>query len=326
MQDCCVNQSCYGDPHRHGLGVVVFKKIVLVFVLLLVAGGAYLYSQTRALEVEQLTDDLWVLRGFGGNVAVLRTDAGNVIVDTMTFHLQGERIRDVARELTGADTALLINTHYHLDHTHGNPAFAPGTRVLATERTLSHLQALDAEFWTGDAAQLMPNETFAGRRLRFSLGNKTLELVHPGRGHTDGDLVVLFVDEEVVHMGDLLFNQHYPNIDLEAGGSVQQWPQTLDNIARLNFSRVIPGHGATTDREGIASFRAFMEQLGAIGSAAAADNASLEDVLATDALTADVGYEPIRFIVSLGLDRNFVLQRAWEEATGNFVLANEATP
>lgn len=303
----------------------MFKKILLVFALLLVAAGAYIYSQTRALAVEQLSDDLWVLRGFGGNVAVLRTDAGNVIVDTMTLPLQGERIRDVARELTGADTVLLINTHYHLDHTHGNPAFTPGTRVLATERTLSHLQALDAEFWTGDAKQLMPNETFVGRHS-LRLGNKTLELVHPGRGHTDGDLVVVFADEGVIHMGDLMFNQHYPNIDLEAGGSIQEWPATLDKVSTLNFSRVIPGHGATTDREGIAAFRTFMQQLGAIGSAAAADNTSLEDVLATDAFTADAGYEPIRFIISLGLNRNFVLQRAWEEATGNFVLANEAQP
>lgn len=303
----------------------MFKKILLVFGVLLLAGGAYLYSQTRALDVEQLSDDLWVLRGFGGNVAVLRTDAGTVIVDTMTLPLQGERIIDVARELTGADVALLINTHYHLDHTHGNPAFAPGTRVLATERTLSHLQALDAEFWTGDAAQLLPNETFVGRHS-LTLGNKTLELVNPGRGHTDGDLVVVFVEEQVVHMGDLLFNQHYPNIDLEAGGSVQQWPETLDKVTELNFTRAIPGHGATTDREGIAKFRAFMKELWAVGSAAAADNASLEDVLATDAFTADAGYEPIRFIVSLGLDRNFVLQRSWEEATGNFVLSNEATP
>lgn len=277
------------------------------------------------MAVEQLSDDLWVLRGFGGNVAVLRTDAGTVIVDTMTLPLQGARIRDIARDLTGADTALLINTHYHLDHTHGNPAFAAGTRVLSTERTLSHLKALDAEFWEGDAAKLLPNETFAGSHS-LTLGNKTLELVHPGRGHTDGDLVVVFVEEQVVHMGDLLFNKHYPNIDLEAGGSVARWPATLDKVAELNFTQVIPGHGATTDRSGIAAFRTFMEQLGAIGSAAADDNASLEDVLATDAFTADAGYEPIRFIVSLGLDRNFVLQRAWEEATGNFVLANGPTP
>ena len=100
-----------------------WQTVLLVFVVLIAVVGGYVFMQVRALDVEQLSDDLYVLRGFGGNTAVLRTDAGTVVVDTMTLPLQGTRIRETARELTGADTVLLINTHYHLDHTHGNPAF-----------------------------------------------------------------------------------------------------------------------------------------------------------------------------------------------------------
>jgi cyclase len=301
----------------------LWQTIVALLLLGIAIVGGYVYSQVRALEIEQLSDDLWVLRGFGGNTAVLRTREGTVIVDTMTFGIQGSRIRDVARELTGADTALIINTHYHLDHTHGNPAFAAGTRVLSTERTLSHLRALDGDFWTGDAAQLMPNETFTERQTLL-FGGKTLELVHPGPGHTDGDLVVVFVDEGVIHMGDLLFNNHYPNIDLEAGGTVRDWAATLEATKPLPFDRVIPGHGATTDRDGIRQFQSFVTQLSEIGQQAATQGWSLEEVRATDALTTDAGYVPIEFIVSLGLDRGFVLQRAWEEASGNFERLNPA--
>ncbi|MEM9623801.1 MAG: MBL fold metallo-hydrolase [Pseudomonadota bacterium] len=297
-------------------------QIALIAIVLVIAGATgFVYSELRAIEVEQLTDDLYVLRGMGGNTAVLRTDAGNVIVDTMTFPLQGDKIREVAWELTGSDTAMIINTHYHFDHTHGNPAFAPGTRVLSTERTLSHLNALDAEFWAGEAAPLKPNETFEDQQT-LEIGGKTIELVHPGIGHTDGDLVVVFTDEQVIHMGDLHFNQHYPNIDLEAGGSISAWPATLDRTLALSFDRVIPGHGATTDRDGIRQYQNFLHQLWEIGEKAAADGTSLEDVLATDALTEDAGYEPIRFFISIGLDRPFVLQRAWEEATGNFTRLN----
>ena len=299
----------------------IWQIVVAILLAVVIGAAGYVYFQVRALEVEQLSDDLWVLRGFGGNTAVLRTDAGTVIVDTMTFGVQGSRIREMARELTGADTALIINTHYHLDHTHGNPAFEPGTRVLSTERTLSYLLTLDEDFWTGDAAQLLPNETFSDRQT-LMMGDKKIELVHPGPGHTDGDLVVVFVDEGVIHMGDLLFNRHYPNIDLEAGGTVQAWPATLDQTMPLPFDRVIPGHGATTDRDGIRQFRSFIAQLGEIGRQAAEEGWSLEQTRATDALTADAGYEPIEFIVSLGLDRGFVLQRAWEEATGNFERVN----
>jgi cyclase len=298
-----------------------WQLITLAVTATLVLILGWVYSQVRAIDVEVLSDDLFVLRGFGGNVAVLKTTEGTVVVDSMTLPLQGSRIREIARELTGAETILLINTHYHLDHTHGNPAFEPGTRVLSTERTLEHLDALDADFWTGEAAALKPNETFTDRQT-LTIGGKTIDLVSPGRGHTDGDLVVVFRDERVLHAGDLMFKDHYPNIDLEAGGTIRYWPATLDRVMTLNFDRVIPGHGVTTDREGIIQFQAFLSQLWDIGQQAAANGTSLDEVKKSTALTADAGYQPIRFIVSLGLDRPFVLQRAWEEATGNFVPAS----
>lgn len=294
--------------------------LLLALVLVVVFCG-YVFLQLRTIEVERLSDDLWVLRGLGGNTAVLRTDAGAVVVDTMTLPLQGRRIRELARVLTGADTVLIINTHYHIDHTHGNPAFEAGTRVLSTERTLSHLQALDADFWQGEAARLLPTETFSDR-MTLSIGGKTIELIHPGAGHTDGDLVVLFTDEGVLHTGDLMFNRYYPNIDLEAGGSIQRWVPTLENMLQLDFTRVIPGHGETTDRAGLRQFLALIAQLAEIGNSAAEKNLSLEQTLATDQLTADEGYRRIRLIIPLPMDREFVITRAWEEATGNFERLN----
>jgi cyclase len=294
-------------------------KVLLALLLVVAVAGAYVYSQFRSIDVEQLDEDLWVLRCLGGNTTVLRTSAGTVVVDTMTFGMQGERIRDIATELAGQPPVMIINTHYHFDHTHGNPAFEKGTRVLSTDRTLAYLNALDAEFWQGDAAHLLPSEPFTDQQT-LSIGGKTIELIHPGPGHTDGDLVVLITDEGVLHTGDLMFNHHYPNIDLEAGGTVQGWPQTLDRILAMDFTRVVPGHGATTDRAGIQAFQAFITQLGEIGQEAASTGATLEATQATTELTTDAGYEPIVFIVPLGLDRNFVLGRAWEEATGNFQL------
>ncbi len=154
--------------------------------------------------------------------------------------------------------------------------------------------------------------------MTLSVGGKTIELIHPGAGHTDGDLVVLFVDEGVLHTGDLLFNHYYPNIDLEAGGSVQQWAGTLESLLRLNFTRVIPGHGETTDRTGLRQFLAVIAQLAEIGRTAAEKGWSLETTLATDQLTADAGYGRIWMIFPLPMDREFVITRAWEETTGNF--------
>jgi len=201
----------------------LWQWILMAILAVMFVGGGYVFSQIRDLRVEQLDEDLHVLFGLGGNVAVLSTDEGTVIVDTMTLQYQGDRIRQVATELTGKPVVAIINSHYHLDHTHGNPAFDPGTRVISTERTLHHLLHTDADYFAGDAAPLLPNETFVND-VRLDFGNKTLRLLSLGRGHTDGDSVVLFEQERVIHMGDLLFHRLYPNIDLEAGGSVREWP------------------------------------------------------------------------------------------------------
>ena len=197
----------------------LWKSALVVLIGLLLALGLYLLVQLRTLEVETLSEDLYVLRGLGGNTAVLRTGAGAVIVDSMTLPMQGKLIREIAKSLTGEDPVLLINTHYHPDHTHGNPGFEPGTRIVSTERTLSHLNALDSKFWSGEKAELLPNETITDRQT-LNIGSKTVEIIHPGPGHTDGDLVVLLADERVIHTGDLLFYGYYPLIDLGAGGSV----------------------------------------------------------------------------------------------------------
>ena len=285
--------------------------------LLVVVAVAALYAATSRLESEQVTQDVFLIKGVGGNVAVLRTGEGALVVDTMTFNWQGEGIRALARSLTGEHFGTIVNTHYHLDQTRGNPAFEAGTRVIATAKTLLHLTRTDADYFAGDAAALLPGETFDDE-LTLQIGTKTVRLIHPGRGHTDGDLVALFVEDDVLVAGDLFFNRLYPNIDLEAGGSIAEWPTTLDRVLRLPFTRVIPGHGPASDREGLTGFRDFIAELGSVSRADREAGWTREETIARGELTADAGYEQITMIVPIGLNRDFVLGRAWDEATQTF--------
>jgi len=290
--------------------------IVIAVLGLGLAIAGWVFLQVRALAVVNVTDDLHMITGLGGNVAVLKTGAGTVIVDTMTFRLQGERIRALAESLTGEPIVTVINTHYHSDHTHGNPGFAPGTMVVSTTRTLEHLTTRDAAYWDGDAGHLLPNQTFDGNET-LRIGAKTIELVHPGRGHTDGDLVAVFVEDAAIHLGDLFFHRRYPNIDLEAGGSVAAWGDTLDTVLTLDFEHVLPGHGDLSDRDGLRQYQRFIRQLAQVGRSAAAAGWTREETLERAALTEDAGYEPMEVPLVLGLNREFAIGRAWEEATGN---------
>lgn len=290
-------------------------RIVVALVVLLAIGGFYLYNQVRTLTAQSLTDDVHVLTGLGGNVAVLRTPEGAVVVDSMTFRMQGQEISRQAEVLTGRPVRVVINTHYHPDHTHGNPGFPTGMRVVATQRTHHHLTTKDAAYWEGDAQSALPNETFDDEHV-IKLGDKTIRLLHLGRGHTDGDLVVHVVEDRVLHLGDLLFHGFYPNIDLEAGGSVREWRATLDRILELDFDHVIPGHGPVTDREGIVRFQRFIQELWQVGEAAAKAGKSLEDTLASAELQSDADFGVIAVPFVMRFDRDFVIRRVWEEATG----------
>jgi cyclase len=287
-------------------------------VLLVVAAGAaiWIYQQINTLHTDAVTPDVWMLSGLGSNVGVLRSERGAVVVDSMTFRMQGERIRERVEDLTGREVEVLLNTHYHFDHTHGNPAFPLGMRIVATQRTLELMQALDSEYFSGAALEALPNETFTDTH-EIRLGGKTIRSYHLGRGHTDGDQVVLFVEDRVLHMGDLFFHQRYPNIDLEAGGSVRDWPATLDRVLALDgYDKVLPGHGAVSDRAGLEQFRRFLAELWAQVEPLARAGKTLEETRAAVQLTEDAGYEAIVIPGIVRLDRDFVVRRAWEEATG----------
>jgi glyoxylase-like metal-dependent hydrolase (beta-lactamase superfamily II) len=293
----------------------ILGAIALVVVVVLAGLGVYVVERVRSLRTETLSQDVSCIFGLGGNVGVLRTSEGAVVVDTMTFRTQGERVRELAEELGGGPVQVVLNTHWHRDHTHGNPAFASGTKIVATERTLEHLRNRDAAYWTGDAAGTLPNETFSDQH-EIKLGGKTIRAMHLGRGHTDGDMVVLFVEDRVLHTGDLFFNQLYPSIDLESGGSVREWGDTLERVLALDFDRVIPGHGPISDRDGLIAFQRFIRQLWQVGAEAAAKGQSLAEAQRSAVLTADSGYGVMSIPFVLRLDRDFVIKRAWQEATG----------
>jgi len=290
---------------------------VIGFVLLAAGiGVVYVHGEVMALEAEQVTEDVSVIYGFGGNVGVLRTQRGVVIVDSMTFVAQGRRIRELAERIGAGPTQAVINTHYHVDHSHGNPGFAAGTQVISTRRTRDYLMFFDADYWKGDAAGTVPNVTFDDRH-ELRMGGKTIRLYHLGRGHTGGDLVVLFKDDRVIHTGDLFFNHRYPNIDLEAGGSVREWIATIDRILAMDFDEIIPGHGPVTDRAGLLAFQRFLQDLWLQAKDAAAAGRTLRETLASVELRHDEGYDVISIPFVFKLDRDFVVRRAWEEASGS---------
>ena len=286
--------------------------VLLTLIVLLVAGAGFVWWRTGVIDTTVVKPNVWMLSGIGSNVTVISTTEGAIVVDSMTFVRQGERILERAQALTNTPVVALINTHYHLDHTHGNPAFPIGTKVVSTDRTLEHLRTLDGRWWKDSPAKnLLPNYTFTDTwSARY--GNTNVRAIHPGRGHTDGDLVLLLVEDRVLVAGDLFFNGYYPNIDLEAGGTVTGWPATLDAVLALDFDTVVPGHGPVATRADLERFRDFIRALGEQTAAVVARGGTLADARREVDLEP-FGLRPVPFLPIL--NRSFVIKRAYEEAT-----------
>ncbi len=296
---------------RRILGIIATVAILCIGVT-----AVFVYQQVTSLRIERVSDDVHVIfDNVAGNVGVLRTDLGAVVVDSKAFRIQGARVRELAEKLGGGATQAIFNTHYHMDHTHGNPGFASGARFVSTRRTRDYLVHFDREYWEGDAAGGLPNELLDGER-ELQIGGKTVRAIPVGPAHTGGDLVVLFVEDRVVHVGDVLFSRRYPSVDVAAGGSTREWANTLRRVLELDFDAVIPGHGQVTDRDGVHGFQRFLQELWSEVEAAARAGKSLEETLASVRLTQDEGYEPRTIPFHATVDRDFAIRQVWAQVTG----------
>jgi glyoxylase-like metal-dependent hydrolase (beta-lactamase superfamily II) len=158
------------------------------------------------------------------------------------------------RSLTDKPIRYVLNTHQHDDHAGGNARMlAASAEVIANENVRSNMLRLNQPG--------LPRITFS-REMGVNLGGKEAVALHFGRGHTGGDSVIWFPARKVIHTGDLfLTNPPQPFIDYANGGSALEWTGTLDEILKLDFDTVIPGHGPVSDRAGLLKFKADFEAM-----------------------------------------------------------------
>jgi glyoxylase-like metal-dependent hydrolase (beta-lactamase superfamily II) len=253
----------------------------------------------------EIADRVWVARyeWFDVNVTLVGGDRGLLVVDTHASDLAARAVIDDVRRLGVGEVVGVVNTHEHFDHTFGNGAFRAAYGDLpihaheeAAARTVSAGERIkglydaptdgsphDPHRDEVQATEIVPADRTFSSAVSLDLGDRLVELVHPGRGHTGGDLVLRVPDVDVLLAGDMVEESMARNGVPGFGGDCYplEWPHSLDIVLGLSTSStvVVPGHGAPVDREFVE------EQRNAIGIVAqtirdlAARGVRVEDAL-----------------------------------------------
>ena len=245
------------------------QRIVVLSVLsLLVFGLVAAQESARVIEVEQLEDNLFVLRGEGGggNTAVFVTTDGVVVVDTKNPGW-GEPILEQIRALTSNPVTTLINTHSHADHVSGNVAFPVSVEFVTHETTRANMQAMRP--YTGrteppvnvfEAAngRGLPTRTFTDQ-MSLGRGDDQVDLYYFGPAHTGGDAWVGFPSLRTLHAGDAFLGKRVPFLDAANGGSGVSISDTLQKAHDTipNVDTIITGHGPQASWADLNEWAAF---------------------------------------------------------------------
>ena len=224
---------------------------------------------TVQIKVTKISGNIYMLEGQGGNIAASVGEDGIVIVDD-EFAPLAEKIQAALKNLgvTDKPVRFVINTHYHGDHTGGNPPFAAsGSTIIAQDNVRKRLVSGGTAGNGGSMKmEMKPTEKAALPIITFEhdvtihLNGEDIRALHFPSGHTDGDAIIFFPKNNVVHMGDDFVRYGFPFIDVASGGSVQGM---IDGVERAAAQlpadvKVIPGHGVLSNLDDV---RAYVKML-----------------------------------------------------------------
>ena len=240
---------------------ILFSVLALGIAQLSMAQRDYSNVQITA---EQLSVNVYVLYGAGGNMALVTGEQQNYLIDDQ-FAPLSDKILFKIKSINDKPLAYVLNTHWHGDHTGGNENLAKeGALIIASDRVYDRLKEgqQSARRNTPPAAPwALPVISFSDQmHLRYRQ-DAHIHAMHVNDAHTDGDSFYYFPDENVIHLGDNFFNGKYPFIDIDSGGDIDGLLSNLKMAQAMldDDSKIIPGHGTAATLKDLKAYTHVLE-------------------------------------------------------------------
>jgi len=248
------------------------KALVAVIVIAFLGSAQHLLSQGQdfskvEMKVQKVAGTVYMIQGAGGNIGASVGEDGIVMVDDEFLPL-ADKIEAALKGITDKPVKVVLNTHWHGDHTGGNPHFGEKAPIVAQENVRKRLVTGGTnKFGNTPPApkNALPIITFEDK-VSVHLNGEDIRAIHFPNGHTDGDSVIFFTQSNVVHMGDDFFNGGmFPFIDIESGGSVQGMIAGDEKVLAEvpDDVKIIPGHGPLATKDDLRKFVQVLKETSA---------------------------------------------------------------
>ena len=272
-----------------------YKTKVGFFILISSLCVSLLSAQEEevVISIDKLSSDVYMLTGQGGNVGIYIGQKHVFMIDDQ-FDRLSDKIKAAIASLTNKPIAFLFNTHMHGDHTGGNANFNTDLTTLVAhdnvrKRVMAGQQKKldDKKITLAYYNNMLPEVTFS-EDISFYDDDETIMAFHVHTAHTDGDAMVYFVNNDVIHMGDTYFAGRYPYIDLKSGGSLQGFIDAHKKALMVisEETKIIPGHGRPSSKKELEIYVGMLEDLKSNIMAAIVAGKSLEEVKSDNSISA----------------------------------------
>lgn len=241
------------------------SAIILSFTALslLISSNIYAddhHKNSPSFKSTKLTDNIFLLQGKGGNIALIKGKQGLLLVDA-DYKEMSSALKKELDNYGGINTVnYLINTHWHGDHTQGNESIGHHAQIIAHENVRPRLlTSQEIKLFNMVSkpypAHALPSITYT-TSMSLHINEEEINVVHFSNGHTDGDSIVFFKKANIVHMGDHFFSGFFPFVDVDHGGNVLNMAKNIKTVLDIidKQSKVIPGHGPLSDKAGLQAF------------------------------------------------------------------------
>jgi len=247
----------------------ILTSLMLLGALALPAAAQRDFSKVE-VQATPVAGAVSMITGLGGNIGVSAGADGILIVDDQFAELS-DRIQAKLDELASGGTRILINTHYHFDHTGGNASFSDTATIIAQHTVRERLAAGSEhpDFPQAPAPrEALPVITFQDELL-VHWNDELVRVLHrqsaPNEGssaHTDGDSIVWFTGSKVAHLGDLFFAGRFPFVDIDSGGNLDGLKETIKYAVHMlpDDTTLIPGHGPVSTMDDLFLYQRMLNE------------------------------------------------------------------